>query len=159
MKATKAKMGAAYFYHLTERPLEATLPVLIGKALEAGWRVTVRGRDDALLERLDKHLWQGDGFLPHGRSGGPHDADQPVLLTTGDAANNATCLMSVGGADIAAAEVQSSDRACVLFDGADEAALEHARNQWRNLTEAGVSAQYWAEEAGRWTKKAESGGG
>ena len=36
-------MGAAYFYHLTERPLEATLPVLLGKALEAGWRVAQEG--------------------------------------------------------------------------------------------------------------------
>ena len=150
-------MGAVYFYHLTERPLEATLPVLIGKALEAGWRVAVRGRDDALLERLDKQLWQGDGFLPHGRSGGPHDADQPVLLTIDAATNAATCLMSVGGADITAAEVQSSDRACVLFDGADEAAVEHARTQWRTLTDAGVAAQYWSEDGGRWQKKAESG--
>ena len=68
-------MGAAYFYHLTERPLEATLPVLIGKALEAGWRVAVRGRDPATLERLDRQLWAGDGFLPHGMAGGDHDAD------------------------------------------------------------------------------------
>ena len=156
-KSTKPDMGAAYFYHLTERPLEATLPVLIGKALDAGWRIAVRGRDEALLERLDKHLWQGDGFLPHGRSGGPYDADQPVLLTTGAATNDATCLMSVGGADITATEVQSSDRACVLFDGADEAAVEHARNQWRTLTDAGVAAQYWSEAGGRWQKKAESG--
>ena len=36
-------MGAAYFYHLTRRPLEATLPMLLGKAQQAGWRVAVRG--------------------------------------------------------------------------------------------------------------------
>ncbi|NCO21014.1 MAG: DNA polymerase III subunit chi, partial [Rhodobacterales bacterium] len=36
-------MGAAYFYHLTARPLEATLPMLLGKARQAGWRVCVRG--------------------------------------------------------------------------------------------------------------------
>ena len=152
-------MGAAYFYHLTERPLEATLPVLIGKALGAGWRVAVRARDAALLERLDTHLWQGDGFLPHGIAGGPHDADQPVLLTTEAAANAATCIMSVGGADVTSGEVQSSERTCVLVDGADEQAVEQARNQWRTLTEAGVAAQYWAEDAGRWIKKAESGAG
>ena len=38
-------MGAAYFYHLTRRPLEETLPVLLDKARGAGWRVAVRGRD------------------------------------------------------------------------------------------------------------------
>ncbi|MDA8587130.1 DNA polymerase III subunit chi [Rhodobacteraceae bacterium] len=150
-------MGAAYFYHLTERPLEATLPVLIGKALEAGWRVAVRGADTGLLDRLDRQLWQGDGFLPHGMAGGPNDADQPVLLTTGDASNGATCLMSVGGADISAAEVTSSERVCILFDGADAGALEQARVQWRSLTDAGVAAQYWSEDGGRWQKKAESG--
>ena len=150
-------MGAAYFYHLTERPLEATLPVLVSKALEAGWRVAVRGRDAALLERLDRQLWQGEGFLPHGMAGGPHDADQPVLLTMGDAGNGAACLMSVGGAEVSAEEVKTQERVCILFDGADASALEHARGQWRSLTEAGAVAQYWAEESGRWVKKADSG--
>lgn len=150
-------MGAAYFYHLTERPLEATLPVLLGKALEAGWRVEVRGRDAEMLDRLDRQLWQGDGFLPHGLSGGPHDAEQPVLLTTGQGGNAATCVMSVGGAEVSAEETGTLDRVCILFDGGDAAAVETARAQWRGLTEAGVAAQYWAEADGRWVKKAESG--
>lgn len=150
-------MGAAYFYHLTERPLEATLPVLLGKALQAGWRVEVRGTDMAMLERLDAHLWQGDGFLPHGMAGGPHDAEQPVLLTTGAGGNDATCVMSVDGAEVSVEEVGALQRACVLFNAADAAAVETARGQWRRLTEAGVAAQYWAEEGGRWVKKAESG--
>ena len=149
-------MGAAYFYHLTERPLEGTLPVLLSKALQAGWRVEVRGTDAAALERLDRHLWLGDGFLPHGMAGGPHDAEQPVLLTTGSGGNEATCVMSVDGAEISAEEVGVLERACVLFNAADQAAVETAREQWRRLTEAGVTAQYWAEEGGRWVKKAES---
>ena len=149
-------MGAAYFYHLTERPLEATLPTLIQKALGAGWRVAVRARDAEFLETLDRQLWQGEGFLPHGIAGGPHDSDQPVLLTTGDAGNGATCWMSVGGADVTQDEVKAFDRVCILFDGADAGAVEHARKQWRSLTEAGVEAMYWAEEGGRWIKKAES---
>ena len=122
-------MGAAYFYHLTERPLEATLPVLVSKALEAGWRVAVRGSDVALLERLDRQMWQGEGFLPHGMADGAHDADQPVLLTTGAADNGATCLMSVGGAEVSADEVAADDRVCILFDGADASALERTRAQ------------------------------
>lgn len=150
-------MGAAFFYHLTERSLEATLPVLLSKALDAGWRVAVRGRDGALIERLDHTLWQGEGFLPHGLAGGPHDAMQPVLLTTAvEAPNGAVCVMSVGGADVSADEVRALERVCILFDGADAAAVEHARSQWRTLTGAGAEAQYWAEEDGRWMKKAES---
>lgn len=150
-------MGAAFFYHLTERPLEATLPVLLGKALDAGWRVEVRGRDADQLDRLDRQLWTGDGFLPHGLAGGPHDADQPVLLTAGKGGNDANCVMSVGGADIAVDEMQALARVCILFDGGDEGAVETARNQWRDLTEKGAEAQYWAEDGGRWVKKAESG--
>lgn len=150
-------MGAAYFYHLTEKPLEATLPVLLGKALQAGWRVEVRGRDADLLNRLDTHLWRGDGFLPHGMAGGPHDAEQPVLLTTEPGGNDATCVMTVDGADVAPEEVAALERVCILFNAADADAVETARSQWRGLTEAGASAQYWSEEGGRWVKKAEAG--
>ncbi len=152
-------MGEAYFYHMTRSPLEETLPVLLGKALDAGWRVVVRGSDGARLDWLDQRLWLGpeDGFLPHGRAGGPHDADQPVLLTLGpEAPNGAECLVSVDGAEIAADEVAAAKRAMVLFDGNDPAAVEVARGQWRALTGAGTKAKYWSQEVGRWEMKAES---
>ncbi len=149
-------MGAAFFYHLTDSPLEATLPMLIGKARGAGWRVLVRGRDAALLKRLDDVLWQGpeDGFVPHGMVGGPHDADQPVLLGDGHSEGFA-CVMSVGGADVSPDEVSALERVCILFDGHDGDALQQARGQWKALTEAGCAAQYWAQEGGRWVMKAE----
>ncbi len=150
-------MGAAFFYHLTESPLEATLPMLLGKSREAGWRVLVRG-PAPLLERLDQVLWGGDpdGFLPHGLSGGPHDADQPILLGN-EPADGFDCVMSVGGADVTASEVGLSERVCVIFDGADGAALDTARGQWKALTAEGCTAQYWAQDDGRWIKKAEAG--
>ena len=94
-------MGEAWFYHLTESPLEATLPMLLEKSLAAGWRVVVKGGSAERLDWLDEKLWLGpkDGFLPHGIAGGEHDADQPVLLTTGTARpNGAGCLMAVDGA-------------------------------------------------------------
>ncbi len=151
-------MGAAYFYHLTRGPLEETLPVLLGKARQAGWRIAVRGTDSQHLAWLDERLWQGpeDAFLPHGLAGGPHDADQPILLTTSaQAANDATCVMAVVGAAVTAEEVTALDRVCILFDGTDPEAVQHARTQWKALTDAGCSAQYWSEESGRWEKKAE----
>lgn len=151
-------MGVAYFYHLTRRPLEETLAMLLGKSLGAGWRVAVRGTDGARLAWLDERLWLGaeDGFLPHGLEGGEHDADQPVLLTTGAAANGAACVMSVDGAEVTAEEVAALDRVCVLFDGNDPTALQVARGQWKALKDAGASAQYWSEESGKWEKKAET---
>lgn len=151
-------MGAAYFYHLTVTPLDRTLPMLLGKCREAGWRVALRGAEVGLLERLDATLWQ-DGFLPHGMAGGPHDADQPVLLGVDVAAEGFACLMSVGGAAVTAAEVGTLERTCILFDGADEGAVNQARGQWKDLTGQGCAAQYWAQEDGLWTKKAETDGG
>ena len=151
-------MGAAFFYHLTQAPLEAVLPTLIEKALGNGWRVAVRGRDAAMLDRLDRVLWGGaESFLPHGLAGGPHDADQPVLLTTAaEMPNGARCLMAVDSAEVTAEEALALDRACILFDGDDPGALEAARAQWRTLTAAGVPAEYWAQGAGGWKRQATS---
>ncbi|MEL7026454.1 MAG: DNA polymerase III subunit chi [Pseudomonadota bacterium] len=152
-------MGAAWFYHLTRSPVENTLGVLLPKALSAGWRVAVRCPNEDVLDRLDEALWRGDGFLPHGRAGGAHDADQPVLLTTATrAANDPNCLMVLGQSEIATEEVNTLDRVCLLFEGADPTAVEAARTRWKRLTEAGVSAVYWSEETGSWVKKAEAGG-
>lgn len=92
-------MGAALFYHLTRSAPETLLPVLIGKSLDAGWRVELRGRSAGTLAALDQRLWQGEGFLPHGLAGGPHDARQPVLLTLPDqpATNLPACLIAIEG--------------------------------------------------------------
>lgn len=151
-------MGAVYFYHLTHSPLEVALPLLLERALQAGWRVAVRGASAQGIERLDQALWLGrdEAFLPHGVAGGAHDAHQPVLLTTGALPEGCACLMAVDGATLAPDEVAGVERACLLFDGNDNAALEAARGQWKALTAAGLAAQYWAEDGGRWQKKAES---
>jgi len=154
-------MGAVYFYHLTRSAPEATVQTLLGKSLAAGWRVAVRAPVAGVLDRLDDLLWlqPEDGFLPHGRAGGDHDAAQPVLLTTSpDLPNGAACVIAVAGAEVSPDEVQALDRVCILFDGSDEAALTHARGQWKALTGAGCVAQYWSEENGQWQKKAEAGG-
>ena len=151
-------MGAAYFYHLTAQSLEQALPMLLGKARGAGWRVEVRGTDRAAMEALDAALWLGpeEAFLPHGLAGGDHDGDQPILLTTG-AAGDFACIMAVHGADVSPEEVAAAERVCVIFDGQDGAAVAHARVQWKALTSAGCAAQYWSQDSGRWEKKAESG--
>lgn len=155
-------MGAVYFYHLTRRSLVDTLRMLLDRSLANGWRVAVRGQDRQALEALDRALWMGpdEGFLPHGLSGGPHDADQPVLLTTGlDAVNAPQCVMAVHGADVSADEVGAFDRVCILFDGTDDMAVQHARTQWKALADAGAAAKYWSEESGSWEMKAQTGGG
>lgn len=154
-------MAEAFFYHLTRSSLDQTLPMLLVKALQAGWRVLVRGGDPERLARLDARLWLGpeDEFLPHGLAGGLHDADQPVLLSGGaDLPEGRACLMAIDGAPVSAADCAATARVCVIFDGGDEDALARARGLWRGLTGAGVAASYWSEEGGRWQLKTRHGG-
>jgi len=149
-------MGAAYFYHLTQQPLEQALPLLLEKALQANWRVEVRASDAQKLSWLDEKLWLGavEAFLPHGLAGGEHDRHQPILLSL-TPTGQANCIMLVEGALITHDEVQASERVCIIFNGLDEQELNAARQQWKSLAEAGCQAHYWSEETGRWQKKAE----
>ena len=153
-------MGVAMFYHLTRSSPEETLLALLPRALAQGWRVMIRGRDMGRLQRLDTTLWTDppDSFLPHGMEGGPQDAAQPVLLGQGPAVNGAAGLFLLDGAEVTAEEARPMQRVWLIFDGGDGAAVQAARGKWKALTAAGIPAQYWSEESGRWEKKAESAG-
>ncbi|TGD45241.1 DNA polymerase III subunit chi [Pseudotabrizicola sediminis] len=145
------------FYHLTQSSAEQTARVLIGRARGQGWRLMIRGTQMAELQRLDARLWATpeDSFLPHGMEGGPQDARQPLLLGTGAVTNGAKGLMLIDGAEVEAEEASTLERVWVLFDGNDPGRLSQARGQWKALTAAGLPAQYWSEESGKWEKKAE----
>ena len=150
-------MAVARFYHLTRDPPEVLLPQLLVKSLEAGLRVALRAGGDApRLEALDRALWQGEGFLPHGIEGGTHDGDQPILLTRSerpaqDLANAPKCLIALDQSPVTPEEAAAMERLCILFDGNTPSEVEAARAQWRSLTRAGLAAEYWTQEGGRWT--------
>ncbi|MFM7333514.1 MAG: DNA polymerase III subunit chi [Tabrizicola sp.] len=151
-------MGTVMFYHLMQSAPADTLAINAPRALGQGWRVMVRGTDPESLDRLDQALWLkggDDSFLPHGFEGGPHDADQPVLLGLGSPVNGAKVLALVDGAQATDAEITAMERVWVLFDGNDPDCLQAARAQWKAMTDRGHPAQYWSEESGRWEKKAE----
>ena len=147
------------FYHLTQSPLEHTLPGLLAKSLDRGWRVIVQGGDEARLVFLDTHLWSfaDDSFLPHGLEG--EGAAQPIWLTTSESnPNNAGVLMLIDGARAAPERMEAFDLVTLFFDGADQRAVARAREDWKAVTEAGLPAVYWAQENGIWVQKAKSGG-
>ena len=148
-------MGEVYFYHLTRQPLEAVVPMLLRKARGQGWKIAVRGVAAERMDWLDDKLWQDDGFLAHGKAGTGFDADQPILLTQGEAANGATCLVSFDGAEVSGDEVATMERVMIVFNGHDGEALETARAQWKALTGGGAKAQYWSQESGTWEMKAQ----
>ncbi|MCT2540653.1 DNA polymerase III subunit chi [Sedimentimonas flavescens] len=147
----------ALFYHVTQSPVEEVVASLLQRALGQGWRVELRGTDAARMDWYDQRLWLGgdEAFLPHGLAGGPHDDLQPVLLTTSPKPEGMQAIMALEGAEVSVDEIAQKERVWILFDGRDQQALERARAQWRDLTGAGASAQYWSEEGGRWEKKAE----
>lgn len=154
-------MGHALFFHLTRSSAEDVVRLNAGRAHGMGWRVVVRGSDRAALERLDERLWlePEDSFLPHGLAGGPQDADQPILLTTGtEVPKDVRALLALDGVEVSPEEIAALDRVWIVFDGGDDAALARARAQWRSLTGAGVDAEYWSEASGKWAKQAERKG-
>lgn len=155
-------MPEVRFYHLTEQPLEAALPVMLERCLDRGWRAVVRGTLPERIAALDTRLWtwRDDGFLPHGSTGDPTPARQPVWLTCGaDVPNGAVALFLIDGAEAAPDELAAFETVAILFDGHDEAALAQARAQWKAVTGAGLAAVYWAQDGdGRWVRRAQSGG-
>lgn len=152
-------MAEVLFYHLSSSPLEATLPDMLEKSLQRGWRVLLRCGSQAGLAAIDAMLWtwREDSFLPHGTAQAGHADRQPIYLTLGDEnPNRAGVLILVDGARAMPAEMAGFDRTCLIFDGADQPSVEAARRDWRAVTAAGLPAKYWAQDQGRWVQKAAS---
>ncbi|MEM7240388.1 MAG: DNA polymerase III subunit chi [Pseudomonadota bacterium] len=151
-------MGEVRFYHLTERPLESVLPVMLERSLDRGWRAQIRGTVPDRISALDTHLWtyRGESFLPHGA--GQRCDDEPIWLTcSADEDHAANALFLIDGADFEGSEATRMEMTAVLFDGLDPAAVDHSRAQWRKVTALGLKAIYWAQEGGSWVKKSEVG--
>ncbi len=149
-------MAELWFYHLERSNIEAALPSLLEKCLQRGWRALVRGGVEERLDGLDAALWtyRDESFLPHGRAGRDEPAGQPVWLTGADGnPNGAQALFVIDGAN--SADAKEFQRAIMLFDGRDEAALSIARARWKGAKDEGMTVSYWKESgAGRWEKQA-----
>jgi len=145
-----------FFYHLERHPLERVLPALVERTLERGWRAIVQAGTAERLEALDAYLWtyRDDSFLPHGTTKDGPPALQPVLLTTAeDNANGAAVRFLVDGAILS--RFSGYLRVVIIFDGADRAAVEAARGQWKAARGEGCAVTYWQQtDAGRWEKRA-----
>jgi DNA polymerase-3 subunit chi len=143
------------FYHLEQRRIDQALPPLLERALEEGRRVLVRASSDEMVAALNERLWTYDdaSFLPHGAAGDGDPMTQPIFLTSElDNPNAATMLVQLSGADTGDAD-DAFDLIVLLFDGRDEAALAHARSEWRRLKDQGRTISYWREsDEGGWER-------
>ena len=146
------------FYHLERVRLEAALPKLLERTLDAGKRALVLAGSDARVEALTAMLWtyDQDAWLPHGSAKDGDPEEQPVWLSTADEnANGAQFLFQTEGAE--RASVDAFERCFDLFDGNDPTMVEAARARWKKYKDAGHALTYWQQGAnGGWEKKAEA---
>jgi DNA polymerase III subunit chi len=142
------------FYHLRTTPLERALPRILERALAEDLRVVVVAGSSERVEHLDALLWTYDdaSFLPHGSARDGQAERQPVWLTAADEnPNAATMLVLVDG--VSSARLADYARCCDIFDGNDEAAVQAARERWRQAKAAGHRLVYWEQVQGKWEKR------
>ncbi|MFS0736335.1 DNA polymerase III subunit chi [Sphingomonas sp. 1P06PA] len=141
------------FYQLGPLPVSAVLPRIAARVVAGGGRLLVVVADEARAEALDTALWDGDpdGFLAHGRAGGPADAVQPILIADApEAANGARHVALADG--LWRDEALGFDRAFLLFD---EDGLAGARAAWRGLAgRDAVERRFWRHDGSRWDQVA-----
>lgn len=143
------------FYHLERQTLEDTLPKLLERSLERGWRAAVQAASEERVEALNTTLWtyREESFLPHGTARDGRAAEQPIYLTAGDDnPNGAQIRFLVDGATLA--DNSSYVRVAYLFDGRDEVAVARARQAWQEAKARGEAVSYWQQDSsGRWQQK------
>jgi len=139
------------FYHLTRKTLEQTLPELLEKTLERGWRAVVMAGSPERVEALTQHLWtyNPNSFLPHGNAKDGNAELQPIWLTPSDERpNEASVLFLTDGAE--SARLGEYERVCEIFDGNDELAVNVARTRWAGYKSAGHDLSYWQQGDKGW---------
>ena len=148
-------MTEVRFYHLERRRIDQALPGLLERALEEGRRVLVRASSDEMVAALNERLWTYDdaSFLPHGAAGDGDPMEQPIFLTSElENPNAATMLVRLSGVEAGEAD-DAFDLVVLVFEGRDEAALAHARGEWRRLKDEGRTISYWREsDEGGWER-------
>ncbi len=147
-------MTEVLFYHLQSRSLEESLPGLLEKCVERGWKTVVQTGSVERRDALDSHLWTyaDASFLPHGTTRDPEDLS--IYLTAEpDAPETATVRFLVDRA--IPPDLTPYARAVFVFDGNDTDAVLDARARWKEVKAAGFEATYWVQDdLGRWSKKA-----
>ncbi len=137
----------------TPGQVDAQLPRLLDKLLQAGQRVELRCPDEARATRLSDMLWKEplSGFLPHGTADdGIPPEKQPIFIThkLGNQ-SDATTLVRLSGSD---ESIDGYDEILELFSGV-ESDRKIARERWKIAQQQEAELRYFMFEHGRWHKK------
>ncbi len=142
------------FYHLEQRKLEQTLPLLIEKTLEKGWRAIIEVGTKERAKAISTVLWtyKDDSFLPHAIAGGEDDKNQPILISLEhDNINSANVRFFVDGCELRLDK--DYDRLIYMFDGHDSNEVNKARILWKKFSSEN-NITYWQQDSlGKWQKK------
>lgn len=144
------------FYHMQRSTVEQVLPQLAERVYAGNMRLLIRTAMPERSEHLNNLLWtyHPNAWLPHGTEKDGNESEQPIYITANDDnLNNASVLMLVDGGTLD--DIKNFDRCLTLFDGKDEAAVQKARELWKEVVAAGFDAYYWQQNAaGKWEQKA-----
>lgn len=149
-------MAEVWFYHLERTTADAELPRLLQRGLERGLRMAVITPTVERVREFSQKLWglEATAFIPHGFEGEPQPEQQSIYLSTNEATPNA----SVFNFYIDEAEpshIETLQRASIMFDGTNEAAIQQARKLWRKYKVEDFAIRYWKQdEEGRWKDQA-----
>jgi len=141
------------FWQYSQGPVERIVALIAERARAGSERLLVVDADAARRAGTASALWDAkpEAFLANGQAGEPHSARQPILLSgTCDALNGARFAVLADGQwrD----EAEGFERTILLFG---ERQVEAAREVWRRFDDRqDVTRGYFAQEAGKWVKKA-----
>lgn len=104
-----------------------------------GQRVLILAADQAQAELLDRALWsfEQNSFLPHARSGGPDQAEEPILIAT-DLANPNQAEVLISAAPLRDMPCAAFGHLIQLLPLEDEAGLQVCRDCYKDLHQAGA---------------------
>lgn len=137
----------------TPGQVDAQLPRLLDKLLQAGQRVELRCPDETRATRISDMLWKEPvtSFLPHGTAlDGIPPEQQPIFVTNkSDNLSKATTLVRLSGSD---ALTEGYNEILELFSGV-ESDRKIARERWKLAQQQEAELRYFMFENGRWLQK------
>jgi DNA polymerase-3 subunit chi len=138
------------FWQYSQGPVERIVALIAGRVCEGGERLLVVDADPVRRKATAQALWDAkpEAFLANGED---HPARQPILLSGECAAPNGAKVAVLADGDWRD-DGERFDRTILLFG---EAQVEAARTVWRRFDgRDDVSRGYFAQEGGKWVKKA-----
>jgi len=143
------------FYELITTSLEKTLPKILEKVYEGGFKAVVHIESEERLKSIDSAMWTYTtlGFLPHGSKSDPKEfhKHQPIWLTTSnDNPIDATVLVITTQEY---AKDNNYQRILDIYDGNDQSALQSAKERMQKYKDAGHEITAWKQTLkGAWEK-------